>query len=370
MISAEILLKQLDTPALVIDGAALEANLTAMQHAADHGGKKLRPHIKTHKSVHIAGRQLELGAVGITTAKLGEAEVFAAAGVLNIFIAGQITHPEKRKRLAELHRKIHIITGIDHPWQIEFLAEQFRDNDHPLPLRIEINTGHNRCGVEPRDAVRLATLVDASPGLILDGIFTHAGHVYGAAASAEISTITERELELMREARREIEKNGIAVSCVSVGSTPAAALHAAAEGIDEMRPGNYVFNDNMQYALGSCRSESRALYVLATVISRPADDRVVIDAGSKALGLDRGAHGLEMMSGFGEPVDRSALVERLSEEHGILRVAPDCTLQPGDPLLLYPNHACAVANLFDFYYLYGPDGILKKINVDARGRSQ
>ena len=140
--------------------------------------------------------------------------------------------------------------------------------------------------------------------------------------------------------------------------------------LNEIRPGNYVFYDGIQLALGSARAESCSLFVMATVISQPQKDQIVIDAGSKALGLDRGAHSLQLISGYGTPINIEATIERVSEEHGILKLKQAQMINLGSPVIILPNHACSVANLFEKYYLISEHLEVEMINISARTKSQ
>jgi D-serine deaminase-like pyridoxal phosphate-dependent protein len=155
-----------------------------------------------------------------------------------------------------------------------------------------------------------------------------------------------------------------------VGSTPTVKYSVRNDAVNEIRPGNYIFYDGIQLALGSARAEWCSLFVLSTVISQPADDRIIIDAGSKALNLDRGAHATSLLNGFGTPINMDAVVERLSEEHGVIKLNKPSEILLGSPILILPNHACAVANLYEKYYLINERSDIETINVSARAKTQ
>jgi len=364
-----ILHRQLDTPALLIAEPIMMSNLTAMQTAANKAGKRLRPHIKTHKSADLATRQLELGANGITVAKLAEAEVMSAAGIRDIFIANEITHPIKIKRLRRLHEEADICLGMDHPAQIVLLEAEFRNASHPLKVRIEIDSGLKRCGVEPGPYLtQLARDISSRPWLNLEGLFTHAGQVYSAKSADEIRRIARHEGDIMAEARDLLLKELIPCPVISAGSTPAAPYLVNHDAVTEVRPGNYIFNDGVQVALGVANPGQCALFVLATVIAQPASDRVVIDAGSKALHIDRGAHAGSVVEGFGQPLNLPGKIIRLSEEHGVIQLDSPGEIELGRPVLILPNHACAVVNLFDMYYVVDEQLRITTLPVSARGK--
>jgi len=163
---------------------------------------------------------------------------------------------------------------------------------------------------------------------------------------------------------------GLNVKVVSVGSTPTVPYSSNNPIVNEIRPGNFVFYDNIQYVLGSCNKEQWALAILATVISQPDADRIVIDAGSKALNLDKGAHATDIIRGYGKLLNIKGDIIRLSEEHGVIQLQNRESIPLGSPALIIPNHACAVANLYTSYHLLDSEGRIKKIPVDARGKSQ
>ena len=363
--------RNIDTPALFIIEDRLDRNILQMQTLADENYSWLRPHIKTHKSVDIAHRQITLGASGVTTAKLSEAEIMFGSGIEDIFIANQITHPLKINRLKMLHAQCRVIIGIDNERQIELLRPAFEKTIRPLEVRIELDSGFGRCGVKDNKILlNLAQKINDQPWLLLEGIFTHAGQVYSAGSEEEVAQIGAAEAKAAELAYIFLNKKGIKVQTISVGSTPTAKYAVQNDAVNEIRPGNYVFYDGIQLALGSARAESCSLFVLATVISQPQKDQIVIDAGSKALGLDRGAHSIQLLAGYGTPVNINGNIERLSEEHGILKLKEAQPIDLGRPVIILPNHACSVANLFEKYYLISEHLEVEMINISARSKSQ
>jgi len=359
---------EIDTPALLVDADQLDKNIAGMQEIANNAGIDLRPHCKTHKSVQVALRQLKAGAIGITVAKLGEAEVMAGGGIDNIFIANQITHPLKIHRLYRLHRECQVSVGIDHPEQVRLLAQSFINPKYPLDVLVEIDCGFHRCGVTMgKDLFTLWRLISKAPGLRLKGIFTHAGQVYGAENQNEVRRIGISEGRCMNDVVYALSSENMYTNVVSVGSTPTAAIAAKDPVVTEIRPGNYVFYDQIQVSLGTCTEKDCALGVLATVIARPESRRVIIDAGSKALNLDRGAHAVQKLSGFGRLVNMKGEIIRLSEEHGVIELTENQDISIGAPVLIIPNHACAVSNLYDHYCFIESSGKWTKTPVDARG---
>ncbi|RMH60259.1 MAG: D-TA family PLP-dependent enzyme [Calditrichaeota bacterium] len=361
----------ISTPALVVDKTQLDTNLLNMQQYADRHNVLLRPHCKTHKSTLFARWQSELGAIGLTVAKAEEAEIFAREGFDDIFIANEITQKIKAPLLNRLHASTRLIVGVDHPRHITLLEEMLDHPRSPLEVRIEIDCGFQRCGIRPDDDLLpdVARAVINSPVLHLEGVFTHAGQAYGASNPEQIKQIAHVEARSVERARERLREIGIEIATLSVGSTPTARSVIPREGVTEARPGNYIFYDRIQHALGVCAETQWSLFVLATVISRPHPTRMVCDAGSKALNLDTGAHGHTQIQGYGKLMNTHGVLTRLSEEHGIIELDQPSSLAPGAPLLIAPNHACTVANLYDHYHLFDGDSV-QIVPISARGKSR
>ncbi len=230
-------------------------------------------------------------------------------------------------------------------------------------MRIEIDSGLHRCGVLPESAAPLAHRIAAQFELELEGVFTHAGHAYAATSAGELDRIGEEEAESVVLAAQLIG----AVDVVSVGNTPTATRSIAQPGITEARPGNYVFFDSMQVALGAAGPDDCAMTVAATVISRPEPGRAVVDAGAKTLGLDRGAHGTTSLPHYRALVGTDGALVRLSEEHAVVELPASSSLHVGDPVRILPNHACAVANLAGDYAVVRADRVVDWRPIDAAG---
>lgn len=361
---------ELDTPALLVREAILLRNIDDMAYFAENAGVNLRPHTKAHKLPPIAKAQLAAGAGGITVSKLGEAEVMIEDGITDILIAYELVGAAKMERLLTLLKKADIKVAVDSIAGAQELDAACAGQNKKVKVLLEINTGLNRCGVLPGDeALKLAREVVNLPHLQLLGIMTHAGHVYGAENWEKVEGIGQAEGEEMVKTADLLRANGIEVAVVSVGSTPTAKISGMVKGVTEIRPGNYVFYDAIQIGLGVAIPDDCSLTVLATVISRPTPERVVIDAGSKVFALDQGAHGKSSVRGFGLVKGyNDVIVERLSEEHGILRVTADCLLKVGDRLEIIPNHACTVINLFDEINLIRNDEVAEVWKIKGRGR--
>lgn len=368
MTSSDDILK-LDTPCLLLDQAVLASNIARMQALADRHGVHLRPHVKTHKMPMLAQTQIQAGAVGIAVAKLGEAEAMAAAGVSDIQVTSQIVGDQKFERLAQLRRRCRITCAVDSVELVRLASAYFASKGLTLELLIEIDTGLRRCGVPDADtAIAVAREIERLPAVRFRGIMTHAGHAYGAVGAEEVARIGRDEGEQMVDLAGRIRAAGLVVDIVSVGSTPTAQHAVAVPGVTELRVGNYVFNDLMQVSLGSASLDQCALTVLSTVVSTPTAERAVIDAGAKALALDRGAHGHIALAGYGLVRSKDVTISRLSEEHGVIDDSGGA-FAVGEKVAIIPNHACAVVNLFDYAYLVDGGRLVQTVPISARGRS-
>jgi D-serine deaminase-like pyridoxal phosphate-dependent protein len=354
----------LDTPCLVVNLERLEANLAGMAALLAGRGVALRPHTKTHRCTAIARRQLEAGAAGLTVASLGEAEVFADSGADDLFVAYPLwAAGPKAARLRALHERVRLRVGLDSAAAAAVLAAAVAGSGRPLEVLVEVDAGLRRTGVAPAAAGAVAAAAGRA-GLAVVGAFTHGGHAYGgpervAAAAADERRALERAAEALARA-------GFDAAVLSAGSTPTAALSAAG-AVTEERPGTYVFGDRQQVALGACRPGQVALVVAATVVSAALPGQVVLDAGSKALALDRPA----WLAGHGElPAWPGLTLTRLTEEHGVAEVAAGAARpQPGEVVAVVPNHACPVVNLFDQLLLARGGRLVGAWPVDSRGRS-
>lgn len=366
-------LTDLDTPTLVIDLDIMEANLRHAAQFARDRSIALRPHTKTHKCPDLARRQVELGASGITVAKVGEAEVMAAAGLRDIFIAHQVVGAPKLERLRALHRQgVRLALGVDHPEQARLISGIFAGEASPLDLMIEVNTGQNRAGVLPgREVLDLARHLNTLPGLRIRGIFTHEGHTYAAPDVNAIREIcAEVQRDLVQSANLLTSELGFTPE-VSFGSTP--SLLAEPEilpGITEFRPGTYIFNDlSMAGVLGD-RSRCAAT-ILATVVGKPGSDRVIVDAGSKTLSQDTRAAGVTgTPQGHGYVARKDAWVARLSEEHGVIVTAHPERFSVGEKVRIIPNHVCVTVNLAQQVVGVRGDQVAARFTIAAKGLLQ
>jgi D-serine deaminase-like pyridoxal phosphate-dependent protein len=363
-----------DTPRIVIDRRILVANVRRMAGLAAAAGVGLRPHVKTHKMPQIARMAADAGAVGVQVAKLGEAEVMADAGFDDILVAYPIVGEVKLRRLAALARRARITVSLDSLVVAEGISRTMVEQGTVCRMLVEVDTGLHRIGVQPSEALALARAIARLPAVELVGVLTHEGHIYTAAGSvAEMERMTHEACRTVLDVAAQMRANGIPAPVVSVGSSGTARFGMAVPGITEVRPGTYVFNDLTQVELGAAREADIAACVVATIVSRPAADRAVIDAGTKTLSSDqrivRTANTAERSFGRLAAWPDTWII-RASEEHGVLGLPSDSPLQIGDRVAILPNHICSAINLHDDVLIAEDGRIVDRWPVAARGRLQ
>lgn len=379
-----------------------------MQTAATARGLRLRPHTKTHKSPLIARWQIEHGAVGICCAKLGEAEVFADAGFADIRLPYPI-NPSNADRVLALLDRTRLSFIIDHPGVAKQWSDVMTRAGRSVDILVKVDVGFHRCGIDPdtRDTLPIITGIASLKGLNFKGLLSHAGQTYHAHSEDELKTMALAEARCMGDIAERCKKAGVPVEEVSAGATPPARFSMQHKEFTEYRPGNYVYCDRTQVALGAATFDDCALTVLATVVSKPARNRIILDSGSKTLtndgargfapapghgtllrlsggrtragGESSSGEGASRLSGAGFPtgvealsghpaIDNDLLIERLSEEHATVKVLSGSTdLEPGDRVRIIPNHACVVSNLVDQAWLVDGDAV-EPLPISARGR--
>ena len=370
-----MLLSDLPTPQVLIDRARVIRNIDRAQMLASTTGQHLRPHAKTHKSPVIAKWQIDRGAIGICCAKLGEAEVFADAGITNIRLPYPV-NPSNADRVLALAERTAISIIVDHPDVARGWSDAMHSAGRRLDVLIKVDVGFHRCGIDPdKNALGFVQEVASMPGLRLRGLLSHAGHGYHAASEEELRDVARREAETLVALRDSAARSGIALEELSVGATPTLRFSAGRPGLTELRPGNYVYFDRTQLALGAATLDDCALTVLATVVTKH-EGRIILDAGSKTLTNDQ-ARGITKAPGFGAVFteDGSALddmlaIERLSEEHATVRVTGSTALKPGDRVRILPNHSCVVSNLVNEVRIVEGERVIGTLPVAARGRIQ
>jgi D-serine deaminase-like pyridoxal phosphate-dependent protein len=348
------------TPRLLLDEPRLDRNILRMAERVRGLGGVLRPHVKTHKAGEIARRQLAAGAIGVTVATLHEAQVMLDAGVDDLLIAYPPVGAARLDALEQIAERCRLTVACSEHGHVQALAER----GLPLDFYWEVDCGAERLGTPPgapsADAIERAASLG---GPRFRGLMAFAGHAYGVAEPDLRRGVAEQEHRALTHTAAELERRGIDAGTLSVGSTPLASLETPYA--TEYRFGNYVFYDATQVALGSASLEECALSVEATVIGVPASDRVILDAGSKALAAER-MSGATSTFGIVRSYPELEVVQ-LYEEHAICRAAPGSQLPSlGDRVEVVPNHACTCANLHAAYNVRSSRGE-HRWSVEARG---
>lgn len=356
-------IEDLDTPVLLLDLDLMEQNIAAMAAAFRQLPAKLRPHAKTHKTPIIAHKQIAAGAIGITCAKLGEAEVMVESGIRDVLIANQIVGAHKIRRLVSLARHADLMVAVDDARNVEELSQAAAAAHVSLRVLVEVDVGQHRCGVQPGEpALALAQRIERAPGLTFAGLMGYEGHLVFIPNLEERVRRVHTDMQALIDTVAFIEARGLPVQVVSAGGTGTALITGRLPRISEIQAGSYVFMDGRYQTIegveGAC-----ALTLLTTVVSRPRPDRVVVDAGMKTLtyefGLPRfkGRNDLELVS--------------LSEEHGTVRLLDaSVSLQPGDKLELIPSHGDTTLNLHEYYYGVRGGRLETVWPIAARGKSR
>ncbi|MCE5260006.1 MAG: DSD1 family PLP-dependent enzyme [Chloroflexi bacterium] len=346
------------TPCLCLDIEMLEANIQKMEAFLGQGPVKLRPHSKTHKCPTIAWMQLRAGAIGITCAKLSEAEVMAQAGIRDILIANQIIDRVKIARLANLAAYTDVMVAVDTLENARDLAQAAQQTQATIRVLIEVEVGMGRCGVIPGEpALALARELSRLPGLHLEGLMGYEGHAVMIPDRLERIRAAHTAMSILVGTRDLLVANGIPVAIVSGGGSGTFDITGVFPGMTEIQAGSYATMDAKYRSVGL--NFGCALSVLAKVIARRDDDVAIIDAGMKA-----------MTSEFGMPVviqPRGWELERLAEEHGFLRRVGGSSLAVGDMVELIPSHGCTTINLHDRYYVLRQGRLEAIWPIAARG---
>lgn len=364
---------ELDTPALLINQDILMENLQKMQEYARKKQVALRPHTKTHKMPHIARLQMEAGAVGIAVAKVGEAEVMAQNGLDSILIANEIVGEKKLARIAALTDLCSIQYGVDSVFQIQEAERVFSACSRTAEVVVEIEVGENRSGIlEDHDFLAILAEVERCPHVAYKGVFGHDGNSYRAESP-------ERCREISLEAQKKLlyfaslaEEHGHKSEIVSYGSTPAVLCGCdILKGITDLRVGTYVFMDASQ-ANAVHTFESCAATVLATVISCPTPERVILDVGAKGLTMQERQTGICTSGGKGRILENPHVkIDTMFDEHAIIHdTAFREHVKVGDKVRVVPAHICPVVNLYDTAYFYSGETVTAQIPVLCRGKLQ
>ena len=360
---------EIDTPALVVNLDILERNLARVGEYTREHGLRLRPHTKTHKSPRIGKRQLASGAVGLTVAKVSEAEVMLGAEPAGMLVAFPIIGRTKLERLSAVARRTRVTVALDSVFAARALSDAARAAQVVIGILAEVDVGLGRVGVSPGEPLlNLAREIRKLPNLVFDGITFYPGHIKsldqaGQRALAELSDLLEGILAGLRAA-------GIEPAIVSGGSTPTLFHSHEVRGLTEIRPGTYVYNDINTVRSGACGLEDCAATVLTTVVSTARPGQVIVDGGSKTFSSDRLANSADVT--FGYLVEApGARFHKMNEEHGFIDIrGAEREFSIGDRVRIIPNHICVAVNLHEQMYGVRGDTVEEVWRVEARGKLQ
>ena len=350
-------IEDLETPVPIIDIDVVDRNLKRWQERCDKLRLANRPHIKTHKLVPLAKYQMALGSKGITVQKLGEAEVMADAGIGDMLLTFNVVGEPKLKRLADLAGRTDISVVADNDSVVQGLGRAGVAAGRDISVLVECDTGAQRNGVQsPEAAALLAKVIDQTKGVTYGGLMTYAAP--GSRLQTEAFLIEARDLA---------KRAGLDSKTITTGGSPDMWSDEGLAVANEYRAGTYIYNDRSLAERGTCSYDDCALNVLATVVSRPTDERALIDAGSKSLTSD-----LLGLKGYGVvQAMNKAQVYNMSEEHGFLDIAALAEKpKVGDLVRITPNHVCPVTNLFNRVVFIRGNDVLGAVKVDARGLVQ
>jgi D-serine deaminase-like pyridoxal phosphate-dependent protein len=355
------LVNRVDTPAPIVLADVMQRNIDRMQAFAAEHNLNVRPHVKTHKCVEVGRRQVAAGAVGITAGNVGEAEVFAAAGFDDIFLAYPVwPSGTKGDRIRRLAQTVRMRLGVDNVAAIDALADAMGDEPDRLQVVVEIDCGARRSGAPPTAAGDLALAADKR-GLVPIGVYTYPGH--GCVGPRSREPAAQDQEAALTAAVRSFADVGISAEVVSAGSTPTVEFSTGSV-ITEIRPGEYVFCDLNNTRLGACEEDQIALFVAATVVSDWVPGQVILDVGTKAMGRE-GTPEL----GYGGIAGKKAVLAKLNEYHGFTAVPADETRPSvGTVVPVVPNHVCPVVNSFEELIVTDTEGTsVQRWPVAARG---
>jgi len=361
------IIKSIPTPFLLVEEKIVKRNITRIHEYANRHRFAVRPHVKTHKSLHIARMQINFGAVGIAVAKVGEAEIMAKPGNIDITVAYPSIGPDSAEKLAKLSCKQKIRVAADSEYGMNELSNTAVKHNTTIGILVMFDAGLHRCGVsDPHQIVKLVQHLKTLPGLRYDGIQMYLGHLYGNAAGNPESF---NQINLLWEPAYEaLCKTGLRPETISSGSTPSLENTHLVHHVNEIKVGTYVLNDYFVLKFGHCTLKDCAARVITTVVSDVVSGRVIIDAGSKALSAKQLLSHENLEMGY-IPEYPQARIFRLHEEHGWVDVS-QCANPPtiGQRISIVPVNVALCMNLYDEFYFYTIEGTLKKEKVDARGR--
>ena len=355
---------EIDTPVLLLDLDGMERNIAAMADFFKGLETKLRPHFKTHKTPILAHKQIEAGAIGITCAKLGEAEPLVESGIKDILIANEIVGAAKMRRLVSLAKSSDVMVCVDNARHVEDLSEATEVAGATLRVLVDVDVGMHRCGAQPGElALALAQKVERAKGLKFVGLMGYEGHTVHMPDFQERKKAAERSMKFLIETKELVEDAGLEVGIVSGGGTGTYQISGTYPGVTEVQPGSYIVMDTQYKSIEGMEAFEIAISVLTTVISRPQPNIAITDGGLKVMTRE---FGLPLVKGL-----EGAKLLHLSEEHGKLELEGEArSLRVGDKIEFLPSHCCTTINLHDYFYGV-TDGRLEVVwEIAGRGKSR
>jgi D-serine deaminase-like pyridoxal phosphate-dependent protein len=364
-----MLVSEIDTPALVVDLDVMERNLCRVASYAKENGLRLRPHTKTHKSPRIGKRQLEGGAAGLTVAKVGEAEVMLGAQPADLLVAYPVIGRTKLARLMGVARKTRVTVAVDSLFAARHISDSAREAGVDVGILAEFDAGFGRVGVEAGEPLlALVQSIMRLPRLTFEGLTFYPGHIKGNDEHGleELKKVSE----VVQDALSAFERAGIEVKIVSGGSTPTLFHSHQVEGLNEIRPGTYVYNDLSTVRSEACSLADCAATLHCTVVSTARPGQMIVDGGSKTFSSDRLPNTSEPIFGYLLEAP-GARFHKMNEEHGYVDITKaEREFSIGDRVRIVPNHVCAAVNLHDQVYGIRGDSVEEVWKVEGRGKLQ
>jgi D-serine deaminase-like pyridoxal phosphate-dependent protein len=364
-----MVVSEIDTPALLVDLDVMERNLGRVADYTKAHGLRLRPHTKTHKSPRIGRRQLDLGAAGLTVAKVGEAEVMLDAAPHDLLLAYPVIGRSKLERLMAVARRTRATVSLDSLAAAQHLSEAAQTAGVEVGVLAETDVGLGRVGVTPgAELLELARAIARLPSLSFEGIAFYPGHIKdnGESGQAAMAALARMVASILDDFKRA----GLRAGIVSGGSTPSLFHSHELPGVNEIRPGTYVYNDWNTVMSGACTAEDCAASILVTVVSTARPGQIIVDGGSKTFSSDRPA-GSDAFT-FGHVIEApTAVFHRMNEEHGFIDVTrAGRVFAIGDRLRIIPNHICTAVNLHERVYGMRNGEVEETWEVAGRGKLQ
>lgn len=359
----------LQTPALLVDLEVMEANLARAAAYAHEHYLRLRPHTKTHKTPALGRKQLDLGAAGLTVAKVSEAEVMLGSGTPDVLIAYPVIGRKKLERLMQVAARTRLTVSLDSHFAARQLSDAARETQREIGVLAEMDVGLGRVGVQPGgELIELARQIERLPWLRFEGIAFYPGHI--KSLDDEGQRAIESLGQMLAATIKDLKQAGLDPKIVSGGSTPSLFHSHEISGLNEIRPGTYIFNDRNTMLMGACSLDDCAASILTTVVSTAKKGQMIIDGGSKTFSSDRPVTAIEVS--FGHILEApEAVFSKMNEEHGYVDMRrAKREFDIGDRVRVIPNHVCVAVNLHPNIYGVRGDLVEHVWEVEGRGKLQ